>query len=139
LSHKTKLVEDFFGLGLKTGSYGLVILASKSPRRFLGLGLKIKWATVCRFHHKIDGRVMVWVTCRDIAACFTWKQVGLGFPSLASRLADARRQVVHVPPSRRLHLDQVKDRRVVAMGYVGPCYSCSVVFVLLCHRAVVVF
>jgi hypothetical protein len=28
-------------LGLKTGSYGLVIWVSKSPRQFLGLGLKI--------------------------------------------------------------------------------------------------
>jgi hypothetical protein len=34
----------FPGLGLKTGSYGLVIWASKSPRRFLGLGLKTKRA-----------------------------------------------------------------------------------------------
>jgi hypothetical protein len=33
-------------LGLKTGSSGLVIWASKSPRRFLGLGLKTKWASV---------------------------------------------------------------------------------------------
>jgi hypothetical protein len=32
----------FSGLGLKTGSSGLVIWASKSPRRFLGLGLKTK-------------------------------------------------------------------------------------------------
>jgi hypothetical protein len=32
----------FSGLGLKTGSSGLVIWASKFPRRFLGLGLKIK-------------------------------------------------------------------------------------------------
>jgi hypothetical protein len=32
----------FLGLGLKIGSYSLVICASKSPRRFLGLGLKIK-------------------------------------------------------------------------------------------------
>jgi hypothetical protein len=30
----------FPGLGLKTGSSGLVIWASKSPRRFLGLGLE---------------------------------------------------------------------------------------------------
>jgi hypothetical protein len=30
----------FPGLGLKTGSYGLVIWASKSLRQFLGLGLK---------------------------------------------------------------------------------------------------
>jgi hypothetical protein len=32
----------FFGLGLKIDSFGLVIWASKSPRRFLGLGLKTK-------------------------------------------------------------------------------------------------
>jgi hypothetical protein len=32
----------FFGLGLKTDSFGLVIWASKSPRRFLGLDLKTK-------------------------------------------------------------------------------------------------
>jgi hypothetical protein len=44
----------FPGLGLKTGSFGLVIWASKSPRRFLGLGLKTKWASVCRLPHKID-------------------------------------------------------------------------------------
>jgi hypothetical protein len=28
-------------------------------------------------------------THRDLAACFTRKQVGLGFPSLVSRLAEA--------------------------------------------------
>jgi hypothetical protein len=33
----------FPSLSLKTGSFGLVIWASKSPRQFLGLGLKIKW------------------------------------------------------------------------------------------------
>jgi hypothetical protein len=32
----------FPGLGLETGSFGLVIWASKSPRRFLCLGLKTK-------------------------------------------------------------------------------------------------
>jgi hypothetical protein len=32
----------FPDLGLKTGSSGLVICASKSPRRSLGLGLKTK-------------------------------------------------------------------------------------------------
>jgi hypothetical protein len=37
----------FPGLGLKIGSSGLVIWASKSPQRFLGLGLKTKWASVC--------------------------------------------------------------------------------------------
>jgi hypothetical protein len=42
-------------LGLKTGSYGLVIWASKSLRRFFGLGLKTKQASVCRLRHKTDG------------------------------------------------------------------------------------
>jgi hypothetical protein len=42
----------FPSLGLKTGSSGLVIWASKTPRRFLGLGIKTKWALVCRLRHK---------------------------------------------------------------------------------------
>jgi hypothetical protein len=33
---------EFPGLGLKTGSYDLVIWASKSPRRFISLCLKTK-------------------------------------------------------------------------------------------------
>jgi hypothetical protein len=45
----------FSGLGLKTGSSGLVIWATKSPRRFLGLGLKTKQASVCRLHHETNG------------------------------------------------------------------------------------
>jgi hypothetical protein len=73
----------FPGLGLKTGSSGLVIWASKSPRQFLGLGLKTKWASDCRLRHKTDGGRSAWDMCRDLVACFTWKQVRLGFPSLA--------------------------------------------------------
>jgi hypothetical protein len=45
----------FPGLGLKTGSSGLVIWASKSPRWFLALGLKTKQASVCQLHHKMGG------------------------------------------------------------------------------------
>jgi hypothetical protein len=45
----------FPGLGLKTGSFGLVIWATKSPRRFLRLGLKTKQASVYRLRHKTDG------------------------------------------------------------------------------------
>jgi hypothetical protein len=45
----------FPSLGLKTGSSGLVIWASKTPQQFLGLGIKTKWALVCRLRHKIDG------------------------------------------------------------------------------------
>jgi hypothetical protein len=73
----------FPDLGLKIGSSGLVIWASKSPRRFLGFGLKIKWASVCRLCHKTDGGMSARDTCRDLAACLAWKQVWLGFPNLA--------------------------------------------------------
>jgi hypothetical protein len=45
----------FSGLSLKTGSTGLLICASKSPRRFLGLDLKTKQASVYRLRHKTDG------------------------------------------------------------------------------------
>jgi hypothetical protein len=73
----------FPGLSLKIGSSGLVIWASKSPRQFLGLGLKTKWASVCRLRHKTDGGRSARDTRRDLAACLTSKQVWLGFSSLA--------------------------------------------------------
>jgi hypothetical protein len=73
----------FFGLGLKTGSYDLMIWTSKSLRRFLGLGLKTKWAMVYRLRLKTDGRVTVWGTRQDLAVCFAWKYVGLEFFSLS--------------------------------------------------------
>jgi hypothetical protein len=67
--------RGFFGLGLKTGSFGLLIWASKSLRRFLGLGLKTMWASVYRLCHKTDEGRSAWDTRRDLAACFAWKQV----------------------------------------------------------------
>jgi hypothetical protein len=73
----------FPGLGLKTGSSGLVIWASKSLRRFLGLGIKTRQTLVCRLRHKTDRVRSAQDTRRDLAACFTSKQVWLGFPSLA--------------------------------------------------------
>jgi hypothetical protein len=45
---------EFSNLGFKTGSYGLVIWASKSLRRFFDLGLKTKRDTVYRLRHKIN-------------------------------------------------------------------------------------
>jgi hypothetical protein len=79
----------FSGLGLKTDTFDLVIWTSKSPRRFLSLGLKTKRASVCRLRHKTDGGRSVRDTRRDLVACFMWKQVGLEIPSLASRLPEA--------------------------------------------------
>jgi hypothetical protein len=60
----------FLDLDLKIGNYGLVICASKSPRWFLGLGLKTKQASVCRLRHKNDGGLSAWDTRQDLAPCF---------------------------------------------------------------------
>jgi hypothetical protein len=65
----------FPGLGLKTGSFSLVIWASKSPRRYLGLGLKTMWASVCQLCHKTDGGRSARDTRQNLATCFVWKQV----------------------------------------------------------------
>jgi hypothetical protein len=45
----------FPSLGLKTGIFGFVIWASKSPQQFHGLGLKTKWASVCWLRNKTNG------------------------------------------------------------------------------------
>jgi hypothetical protein len=83
----------FSSLSLKTDSYSLVIWASKSPQRFLSLGLKTKCTMVYRLWHKTYRRMkMVRDTRRDLVACFTRKQVKLGFPSLASKLVEAWRR-----------------------------------------------
>jgi hypothetical protein len=48
----------FPSLGLKAGSFSLMIWVSTSQRQILGLGLKIKWASVCRLRHKtVRGRL----------------------------------------------------------------------------------
>jgi hypothetical protein len=56
--------------------------------RFVDLGLKTKRASVCRLYHKTDRGRMAWDMYRDLVACFFWKQVVIGFSSLASRLAE---------------------------------------------------
>jgi hypothetical protein len=58
--------EGFPGLDLKTDSYGLVIWASKSPRRFLSLGLKTMQASIYRLCHKNDSRMQWRGTCIEI-------------------------------------------------------------------------
>jgi hypothetical protein len=75
---------------------------------------------------------------RDLVACFACKQVWLGFPSLARKLAEARRWVVHVVSSRRLRRRQVKDGRVDATGCVGPYYPTFVAFNVLGPMSIVV-
>jgi hypothetical protein len=120
---------------LRFGDLDLKITMIVSP----SLGLKSKWPTVCRLCHKTNGRMKtVRGTRQELVACFMWKQVGLGFTSLASRLAKARWRVVHVAPSWRSCADQVKDGRVDAMGSVGPCYPYFAIFIVLGPRGIVV-
>jgi hypothetical protein len=61
----------FSALGIKIDSYSLVICVSKSPRWFIGLGLKTKQTSVCRLHHKTDGGRLTRDTHQDLTACFT--------------------------------------------------------------------
>jgi hypothetical protein len=115
--------DSFSQFDLKTDSYGLVIWFSKSPRQFLGLCLKTKRAMVYRLCHKTDRRIKtVRGTHRDLAACFTRKKVGLGFFSLASRLTEVWRRLIHVAPLPRSCEDQVKDGWVDEMYCVRLCY-----------------
>jgi hypothetical protein len=65
----------FPDLGLKIGSSGLMIWASKSPRRFLSLGLKIKQTSVCRLRNKTGGGRSARDTRRDLTVYLAWKQV----------------------------------------------------------------
>jgi hypothetical protein len=44
------------------------------------------------------------------------KQVGLGFPSFASKLAEERQRVVHVASSRSLRGIYVKDGQIDGVG-----------------------
>jgi hypothetical protein len=123
--------------GLKIDSYDLVIWASKSLRRFLSLGLKTKWTTVYQLRYKTDCRMkMAWGTHWDLAVCFMWKQVRLRFLSLASRLVEVWRQVVHVAPLRRSRENQVKDGWINATGSIGPCNPYLTVFFILDHRGI---
>jgi hypothetical protein len=115
---------SFSGLGLKTGSSGLVFWALKSSRRFLGLGLKTKRVLVCRLRHKTDGGRTL---------------TGLGFFRLVSRLSEARRQMVNVTSSQRLHQGQVEDEQIDTTGCVRPCYSYFTIFYVLDYRSIVVF
>jgi hypothetical protein len=57
----------------------------------------------------------------------------------ASKLAEARRQVVHVTLSWRLRRIEVEDGQVDATSYVGPCYRYFAVFFVLCRGGILVF
>jgi hypothetical protein len=57
----------------------------------------------------------------------------------ASKLAEARRWVVNVTPSRMLRQVEAEDRQVDATGCIGPCYPYFAIFYVLGHRGILVF
>jgi hypothetical protein len=108
LASKPLARDSWFGPQI--GSYGLLIWPTKSPWWFLGFGLKTKWAMVCRLWHKTNERMKTVRDARqDLAACFAWRWVGLGFPNLASRLAECHTRFLRPKPDahRMYAQDQV--------------------------------
>jgi hypothetical protein len=59
----SKLVAQIFWFGLQNRQLRFGDLGLKSPRWFLGLGLKTMWTMVCRLRHKIDVGRTAWDTC----------------------------------------------------------------------------
>jgi hypothetical protein len=71
------------------------------------------------------------------------KQVGLGFPSFASKLVEERRWVVYMASSQRSHESEAKDGQFDGIRYgtleVVPNYHSLIVIFLLAHRDILVF
>jgi hypothetical protein len=76
---------------------------------------------------------------RDVAVCFAWKQVELGFFSPTSRLVEARQGVVHVALSQRLRQDEAGDGQLDVTDCVGSFYPKITIFSVLDHRDNLVF
>jgi hypothetical protein len=60
----------FPDFGFKTGSFSLMIWASKSLQWFLGLGFKTKCSSICWLRHKTDRGRTACDMRRDLTACF---------------------------------------------------------------------
>jgi hypothetical protein len=82
---------------------------------------------------------MVGGTHQDLTACFVWKQVRLEFPSLVSRLVEARRGwcMCHHHECC-IELKMMMDR-VDVIGCVEPFYLNFSVFYVLGPSGILVF
>jgi hypothetical protein len=71
------------------------------------------------------------------------KQVGLGFPSFASKLVEEQQRVVHVASSERSRGSEAKYHRFDGIGCgaveFGPNYHSLDVILLLSQRDILVF
>jgi hypothetical protein len=141
----------------------LLVWPQNQWRRFLLVWPQNRWWRVFRFRHQNhrDG-FLVWaskpivlrfVSC---ASKSTEDEDGVGHASRSSSLlhveaSQARvfrsglktsggaMEVVHVAPSQRSRKNQVEDGHVDAMGHVGLCYPCFIVFFVFCRRGNLIF
>jgi hypothetical protein len=146
-----------FWFSLKTGGDGLSVVWPQNHCDNLLVWASKPRATVSWFvpQNQVGGGLSVcaskpmsrWRPCEDIhchpAACFITKQVGLGFPSFASKLVKERRLVVHVASSWKSCVSEAKDDQFDGVGCsaveVRPNYPSWVVIFLLAHKGILVF
>jgi hypothetical protein len=112
---------SFFGLGLKTGSCGLVIWPIKSPRRFLGLCLKNKLATVCRLCHKTNGLLHLEMSRARVSQS-------------SVKTSGGTTRMVHMASLQRSRGDEAEDGRGDETDCIRFFYPSFVVFIVLCHK-----
>jgi hypothetical protein len=131
----------FPGLGVKTGSYRLVICASKSPRQFDNLGLKIS-TTVSWFGPQNQMSYGLSVVLQN-----GWEdEVGLLYLEASQdrvfqfnlKTSGDTVWMVHVTSSLRLRRVEAEDGPVDATECVRPFYSNFIVFYVLDHMDILV-
>jgi hypothetical protein len=142
-SKPVAMVCQWFGpqnQGWRFGDLVLKIIAMISwfgPQNHVGGGL-----SVC-----VSKPMNGWRRCEDmrqhLVACFVRKEVGVGFPSFASKLVEQWHRVVHVTSSQRSRRSEAKDGQFDGVGCgvveVKPNYPSLVAIFLLAHRGIPVF
>jgi hypothetical protein len=120
---------------LQFGDFGLKITTTVSwfgPQNQVGYDLSVASQNWWRMK-------TTWDTCRDLAICFAWKQVGLGFPSLASILVETRCGWCMWYHHRGCIELKLKTDMVDATGCIGSLDLNFAVFIALDINGILVF
>jgi hypothetical protein len=138
--------DGFLCFVLKTGSCGLVIWASKSPRRFLGLAIKIT-ATFSWFGPQNQASFSL-----SVAPQNRRREDGVGHASRSSGLLCVETIRSRVFQSglktgggataggeRGIITDVALSSSQRWRGYIRPCYPYFAVFYVLDHMSILVF
>jgi hypothetical protein len=119
---------------VETGRYGLVIWASKSPRRFFVWALKPSglWFVGCTTKRLRGWR---WRGSSGFL-CLQASQARIFQSGL--KTGGGAMRMVHVTSSQRSRRVQVEDGRVDAMGRIRPFYPYFAIFIVLGPRGILV-